>query len=45
MSALGRPHSDTAIQLQPIYLQWIQNTHASAPAPDATAPGRGGYLV
>ncbi|KAL2943194.1 hypothetical protein RDABS01_031542 [Bienertia sinuspersici] len=40
MSALGRPQdmfSDTAIQLQPIFAQWIQNTHALAPS--ATAPG------
>ncbi|KAJ1254903.1 hypothetical protein BS78_K309000 [Paspalum vaginatum] len=34
MSALGRPQdmfSDTAIQLQPIFSQWIQNIHAGAP--------------
>ncbi|MFS8015577.1 putative photosystem I [Helianthus anomalus] len=34
MSALGRPQdmfSDTAIQLQPVFAQWIQNTHALAP--------------
>ncbi|CAN4125555.1 unnamed protein product [Withania somnifera] len=40
MSALGRPQdmfSDTAIQLQPVFAQWIQNTHALAPV--ATAPG------
>ncbi|PHT97119.1 Photosystem I chlorophyll a apoprotein A1 [Capsicum chinense] len=43
MSALGRPQdmfSDTAIQLQPVFAQWIQNTHALAPgamAPGATA--------
>ncbi|KAJ6882323.1 hypothetical protein NC651_028809 [Populus alba x Populus x berolinensis] len=43
MSALGRPQdmfSDTAIQLQPVFAQWIQNTHALAPgatAPSATA--------
>ncbi|RYR39854.1 hypothetical protein Ahy_A09g045489 [Arachis hypogaea] len=42
MSALGRPQdmfSDTAIQLQPVFAQWIQNTHALAPnttAPSAT---------
>ncbi|CAN0929587.1 Photosystem I P700 chlorophyll a apoprotein A1 [Linum grandiflorum] len=39
MSALGRPQdmfSDTAIQLQPVFAQWIQNTHALAPS--ATAP-------
>ncbi|CAN1202829.1 Photosystem I P700 chlorophyll a apoprotein A1 [Linum perenne] len=35
MSALGRPQdmfSDTAIQLQPVFAQWIQNTHALAPS-------------
>ncbi|CAN1359085.1 Photosystem I P700 chlorophyll a apoprotein A1 [Linum perenne] len=40
MSALGRPQdmfSDTAIQLQPVFAQWIQNTHALAPS--VTAPG------
>ncbi|KAL1205135.1 Photosystem I chlorophyll a apoprotein A1 [Cardamine amara subsp. amara] len=40
MSALGRPQdmfSDTAIQLQPVFAQWIQNTHALAPG--VTAPG------
>ena len=34
MSALGRPQdmfSDTAIQLKPIFAQWIQNTHYIAP--------------
>ncbi|KAJ0781180.1 Photosystem I P700 chlorophyll a apoprotein A1 [Helianthus annuus] len=34
MSALGHPQdmfSDTAIQLQPVFVQWIQNTHALAP--------------
>lgn len=34
MSALGRPQdmfSDVAIQLQPIFAQWIQNTHYFAP--------------
>ncbi|MFS8033976.1 Photosystem I P700 chlorophyll a apoprotein A1 [Helianthus anomalus] len=39
MSTLGRPQdifSDTAIQLQPIFAQLIQNTHALAP--HATAP-------
>ncbi|KAD4179914.1 hypothetical protein E3N88_28505 [Mikania micrantha] len=39
MSALGHPQdmfSDTAIQLQPVFAQWIQNTHALAPG--ATAP-------
>lgn len=41
MSALGRTQdmfSDTAIQLQPVFTQWIQNTHALVPA--ATAPKR-----
>jgi photosystem I P700 chlorophyll a apoprotein A1 len=40
MSALGRPQdmfSDTAIQLQPIFAQWIQNIHAGALG--VTAPG------
>ncbi|KAF3622813.1 hypothetical protein FXO38_31085 [Capsicum annuum] len=40
MSALERPQdmfSDTAIQLQPVFAQWIQNIHALAPG--ATAPG------
>jgi photosystem I P700 chlorophyll a apoprotein A1 len=40
MSALGRPQdmfSDTAIQLQPVFAQWIHNTHACAPG--VTAPG------
>jgi photosystem I P700 chlorophyll a apoprotein A1 len=40
MSALGRPQdmfSDTAIQLQPVFAQWIQGIHSSAPA--MTAPG------
>ncbi|KAK8966290.1 Photosystem I P700 chlorophyll a apoprotein A1 [Platanthera guangdongensis] len=35
MSALGRPQdmfSDTAIQLQPIFAQWVQNTHALTPS-------------
>ncbi|CAN6483197.1 unnamed protein product [Victoria cruziana] len=39
MSTLGHPQDmflDTAIQLQPIFGQWIQNTHALAPS--ATAP-------
>ncbi|EEF44003.1 conserved hypothetical protein [Ricinus communis] len=39
MSALGRPQdmfSDTAIQLQPVFAQWIQTTHAIASG--ATAP-------
>ncbi|KAJ6811675.1 photosystem I P700 chlorophyll a apoprotein A1 [Iris pallida] len=40
MSALGRPQdifSDTAVQLEPIFAQWVQNTHALAPG--VTAPG------
>ncbi|KAF5789978.1 putative photosystem I PsaA/PsaB [Helianthus annuus] len=40
MSAFGHPQdmfSDTAIQLQPVFAQWIQTTHALAPG--ATAPG------
>jgi photosystem I P700 chlorophyll a apoprotein A1 len=43
MRALGRPQdmfSDKAIQLQPIFLQWIQNIHLLAPgttAPNALA--------
>ncbi|GAU41746.1 hypothetical protein TSUD_85850 [Trifolium subterraneum] len=40
MSALGCPQdmfSDTAIQLQPVFAQWIQNTHTLAPC--TTAPG------
>jgi hypothetical protein len=35
MRALGRPQdmfSDKAIQLQPIFAQWIQNVHLLAPA-------------
>ena len=34
MSTLGRPQdmfSDTVIQLQLVFAQWIQNTHALAP--------------
>ena len=34
MSALGRPQdmfSDTAIQLQPVFAQWLQNTHYFSP--------------
>jgi photosystem I P700 chlorophyll a apoprotein A1 len=44
MRALGRPQdmfSDSAIQLQPIFAQWIQNIHTLAPgatAPNALAP-------
>ncbi|KAM0058739.1 Photosystem I P700 chlorophyll a apoprotein A1 [Helianthus debilis subsp. tardiflorus] len=30
-------YKTTAIQLQPVFAQWIQNTHALAPG--ATAPG------
>jgi len=43
MRALGRPYdmfSDKAIQLQPIFAQWIQNIHVLAPgntAPNALA--------
>jgi photosystem I P700 chlorophyll a apoprotein A1 len=43
MRALGRPQdmfSDSAIQLQPIFAQWIQNIHFAAPgntAPNAIA--------
>ncbi|GJR23463.1 photosystem I P700 apoprotein A1, partial [Tanacetum coccineum] len=36
----GRPQdmfSDTAIELQPVFAQWIQNTYALAPS--ATSPG------
>lgn len=39
MRALGRPQdmfSDTAIQLQPVFAQWVQNLHTLAPG--ATAP-------
>ncbi|MCH4905233.1 photosystem I core protein PsaA [Cylindrospermopsis raciborskii CHAB3438] len=39
MSALGRPQdmfSDTAIQLQPVFAQWVQNAHHVAPG--TTAP-------
>jgi len=39
MRALGRPQdmfSDTAIQLQPIFAQWVQHLHTLAPG--ATAP-------
>nr|YP_009256678.1 P700 apoprotein A1 of photosystem I [Entransia fimbriata]ANI25374.1 P700 apoprotein A1 of photosystem I [Entransia fimbriata]WKT05712.1 P700 apoprotein A1 of photosystem I [Entransia fimbriata]WKT05831.1 P700 apoprotein A1 of photosystem I [Entransia fimbriata] len=43
MQALGRPQdmfSDTGIQLQPVFAQWIQRTHSLAPgftAPNAAA--------
>ncbi|MEB3146644.1 MAG: photosystem I core protein PsaA [Cylindrospermopsis raciborskii 1523720] len=39
MSALGRPQdmfSDTAIQLQPVFANWVQNAHHVAPG--TTAP-------
>ncbi|MEB3342490.1 photosystem I core protein PsaA [Okeania sp.] len=54
MRAFGRPQdmfSDSAIQLQPIFAQWVQNIHALAPgntAPNALAsvsPAFGGDLV
>ncbi len=54
MSALGRPQdmfSDTAIQLQPVFAQWIQNTHYLAPnltalnIESATTPAWGGDIV
>ncbi|MEO0704650.1 MAG: photosystem I core protein PsaA [Cyanobacteria bacterium J06649_5] len=41
MQALGRPQdmfSDTAIQLQPIFAQWIQGLHTAATAAAGTAP-------
>jgi len=44
MRAFGRPmdmFSDTAIQLQPVFAQWVQNIHAVAPgntAPNALQP-------
>jgi photosystem I P700 chlorophyll a apoprotein A1 len=41
MQALGRPQdmfSDTAIQLQPIFAQWVQGLHATAAAVGGTAP-------
>jgi photosystem I P700 chlorophyll a apoprotein A1 len=44
MRALGRPQdmfSDTAIQLQPVFAQWVQNLHQLAPgttAPNALEP-------
>jgi photosystem I P700 chlorophyll a apoprotein A1 len=43
MRALGRPQdmfSDTAIQLQPVFAQWVQGLHAAAAgntAPNALA--------
>jgi photosystem I P700 chlorophyll a apoprotein A1 len=54
MSALGRPQdmfSDTGIQVQPIFAQWIQNTHYIAPnltaynASFSTSPTWGGDIV
>ncbi|KAL2930976.1 hypothetical protein RDABS01_036386 [Bienertia sinuspersici] len=51
MSTLGRPQdmfSDTAIQLQPVFAQWIQSTHALAPsttAPGATTSTMGGKVA
>ncbi|NET36005.1 MAG: photosystem I core protein PsaA [Cyanothece sp. SIO1E1] len=55
MRALGRPQdmfSDSAIQLQPVFAQWIQNLHANvagtfqAPlAGAATSPAWGGDIV
>lgn len=54
MRALGRPQdmfSDSAIQLQPVFAQWLQNLHAHAPgatAPSAIAPASyafGGDIV
>jgi photosystem I P700 chlorophyll a apoprotein A1 len=54
MSALGRPQdmfSDTAIQLQPVFAQFVQKTHYLAPnltAPNAlssTSPTWGGDIV
>ncbi|KAK8636184.1 hypothetical protein V6N13_004891 [Hibiscus sabdariffa] len=39
MSTLGHPQdmfSDTAIQLQPVFAQWIQNTHTLAPGATAS---------
>lgn len=35
MSALGRPQdmfSDTSIQLQPVFAQWVQNIHSVSPS-------------
>lgn len=54
MRAFGRPQdmfSDTGIQLQPIFAQWVQNINAAAPgttAPNALAsvsPAFGGDIV
>ncbi len=41
MQALGRPQdmfSDTAIQLQPVFAQWIQGLHTAATSAAGTAP-------
>ncbi|KST69906.1 photosystem I core protein PsaA [Mastigocoleus testarum] len=41
MRALGRPQdmfSDAAIQLQPVFAQWVQNIHTMAPGIGGTAP-------
>ena len=44
LSALGRPEdmfSDTAIQLQPVFAQWVQSLHAAAPgftSPNSLSP-------
>ncbi|MFM2430912.1 MAG: hypothetical protein RLZZ511_2125 [Cyanobacteriota bacterium] len=41
MQALGRPQdmfSDTAIQLQPIFAQWVQGLHTAAAGIGSTAP-------
>jgi photosystem I P700 chlorophyll a apoprotein A1 len=41
MQALGRPQdmfSDTAIQLQPIFAQWVQGLHTAAAGLGGTAP-------
>jgi photosystem I P700 chlorophyll a apoprotein A1 len=44
MSALGRPQdmfSDTGIQLQPFFAQWLQQLHSTAPASTAPAANLG----
>jgi len=41
MQALGRPgdmFADWAIQLQPVFAQWVQSIHAAAIGPGSTAP-------
>jgi photosystem I P700 chlorophyll a apoprotein A1 len=48
MSALGRPQdifSDTAIQLQPVFAQWIQKTHTLAPLISAPAESNATSVV